>query len=170
MNRYNVASKSSFCKICYDAGKSESIYGSHNVRDRYGNTTCPYLLTLRCRRCDKLGHTQSHCTATIKTTQASVSRDYKKPEKKHPATSATLPKLSTFSKFYDDDDEEPDVRTGSDNESTGESTHSTHSASVSDCESDHESQAITFAIKSAGKNKNLKWVVHPIPDWSTEVE
>jgi len=113
-----------------------------------------------------LGHTQSHCTATFKkTSHAPVSQVYKKPEKKHPATGVVLPKLSTFSKFHCDDDDD-DVRSESDNDSTGGSTHS---ASVSDCESDHETQAIMRAFKSAGKNKNLKWVINPIPDWSVEM-
>jgi hypothetical protein len=56
---------SSYCKLCHDAGKSESVYRSHSVRDRSGKTVCPYLLSLTCRRCNGKGHTQSHCSATL---------------------------------------------------------------------------------------------------------
>jgi hypothetical protein len=54
-----------YCKLCHDAGKSESVYRSHSVRDRNGKTMCPYLLSLTCRRCNGKGHTQSHCSAPI---------------------------------------------------------------------------------------------------------
>ena len=55
-----------FCKVCQDAGKSESEYTSHYVRtipDHNGNTTviCPTLLSTECRYCSKLGHTTKFC-------------------------------------------------------------------------------------------------------------
>jgi hypothetical protein len=55
-----------FCKVCQDAGKSESEYTSHYVRtipDHNGNTTviCPTLLSTECRYCCKLGHTTKFC-------------------------------------------------------------------------------------------------------------
>lgn len=54
-----------YCKLCHEAGKSESVYRSHSVRDRSGKTMCPYLLSLTCRRCNRKGHTQSHCSTTL---------------------------------------------------------------------------------------------------------
>jgi hypothetical protein len=56
-----------FCKVCYDAGKTESEYTSHYVRslpDRSGNTmvTCPTLLSTECRYCGNYGHTTKFCS------------------------------------------------------------------------------------------------------------
>lgn len=55
-----------FCKVCQDAGKTETEYTSHYVRtipDHNGNTTviCPTLLSTVCRYCSKLGHTTKFC-------------------------------------------------------------------------------------------------------------
>jgi hypothetical protein len=49
------------CKVCKDAGKPESEYSSHFVKDREGKVVCPTLLSLQCRYCFKPGHTVSHC-------------------------------------------------------------------------------------------------------------
>jgi len=53
--------KKPFCKVCQDAGKPESEYTSHWVKDMAGNTTCPTLLNTECRFCHKLGHTAKFC-------------------------------------------------------------------------------------------------------------
>jgi hypothetical protein len=54
-----------FCKVCYDAGKTEREYTSHFVKSKPGNdgkVVCPYLLSLKCTYCKKNeGHTASHC-------------------------------------------------------------------------------------------------------------
>jgi len=53
-----------FCKVCRDAGKPESEYTSHFVKDQpgpNGKVTCPTLLNQACRICDKTGHTSSYC-------------------------------------------------------------------------------------------------------------
>lgn len=49
------------CKVCKDAGKPESEYSNHFVKDREGKVVCPTLLSLQCRYCQKSGHTVSHC-------------------------------------------------------------------------------------------------------------
>ena len=67
-----------YCKFCQDAGKPESVYRSHCVRDRLGKTTCTYLLSLVCRRCNGTGHTQSHCLASVVQAVAPV-RSYSRP-------------------------------------------------------------------------------------------
>lgn len=54
----------SFCKVCYDTGKSEEIYTSHYVRNEpgiFGTVVCPTLLNTECRYCRKKGHTISKC-------------------------------------------------------------------------------------------------------------
>lgn len=62
----SVASKKPYCKVCHDAGKTESEYTNHWVRslpDRSGKTTvtCPTLLSTECRYCFKMGHTAKFC-------------------------------------------------------------------------------------------------------------
>lgn len=64
MSRNN--SKTPYCKVCHDAGKSVSEYTSHWVRtlpDRCGNTkvSCPTLLSTECRYCFNIGHTAKFC-------------------------------------------------------------------------------------------------------------
>jgi len=69
MSRFTVRSSSRqqrtrtpFCKICKKAGKSESVYTSHFVRDKpNGKVVCPTLLSTECRYCHELGHTKAHC-------------------------------------------------------------------------------------------------------------
>jgi hypothetical protein len=53
-----------FCKVCQDAGKSESEYRSHftrETREPSSKVTCPTLLALECRYCYKNGHTVKYC-------------------------------------------------------------------------------------------------------------
>ena len=52
------------CKVCQDAGKSESEYTSHFVRDSpgpNGKVICPTLLSQKCRGCGVNGHTYKYC-------------------------------------------------------------------------------------------------------------
>jgi hypothetical protein len=54
-----------FCKVCQDAGKTESEYRSHFTRetpDPNSRVLCPTLLALECRFCYKKGHTVKYCT------------------------------------------------------------------------------------------------------------
>ena len=54
-----------FCKVCRDAGKPESEYTSHFVKDQpgpQGKVICPTLLNQDCRICGKSGHTSSYCS------------------------------------------------------------------------------------------------------------
>ena len=58
----SVKSVKPFCKVCFDAGKSEAEYSSHFVRnERGGKVVCPTLLNLNCTYCHKKGHTKSYC-------------------------------------------------------------------------------------------------------------
>ena len=49
-----------YCKVCHDAGNSD--FNNHWLMDKVGNITCPYLLSLKCNRCQEKGHTQKYCT------------------------------------------------------------------------------------------------------------
>ena len=66
-NNNNTSSSSntkSFCKVCKDAGCSESDYTSHFVKDQpgpNGKVVCPTLLNQSCRICNQTGHTSSYC-------------------------------------------------------------------------------------------------------------
>ena len=65
MQRNNNKSTKAFCKVSYDAGKSEKEYTSHFTRessDKNAKVTCPTLLALECRYCHKNGHTIKYCT------------------------------------------------------------------------------------------------------------
>ena len=104
-----ATSKKPYCKVCFDAGKSESEYTSHWVRslpDKYGKTTvtCPTLLSTRCRFCYMFGHTTKFCPAAIKQTEQfekiewATEQEYNKPKPKNNS--------SRFSVLNDDSDEE----------------------------------------------------------------
>jgi hypothetical protein len=63
-NNSSVKPVQKFCKVCQDAGKSESEYRSHftrETRDPNSKVTCPTLLALECRYCYKNGHTVKYC-------------------------------------------------------------------------------------------------------------
>jgi len=53
------------CKVCKDAGLPESRYNSHRVKNAQGKVCCPTLLSARCRRCEKTGHTAGYCTVIL---------------------------------------------------------------------------------------------------------
>jgi hypothetical protein len=67
MSRNNNNTKQSnkpFCKVCFDAGKTESEYTSHYVRkttDPNSELLCPVLKATECRYCHQMGHTISRC-------------------------------------------------------------------------------------------------------------
>ena len=62
-----------FCKVCKDAGKCESEYTSHNVRDlKSGQVLCPFLLAQKCLRCFKPGHTTKYCKVVAVTAVTAV--------------------------------------------------------------------------------------------------
>ena len=56
----NQSIMSKFCKVCFEAGKVESIFKSHFVRSGPGMNcpvVCPTLLATECKYCHKAGHT-----------------------------------------------------------------------------------------------------------------
>ena len=64
----NYTNRTPFCKVCKDAGCSNSVYESHFPKDRTGATTCPLLLSQKCRNCGLIGHTVKYCTKPTNTT------------------------------------------------------------------------------------------------------
>ena len=63
-----------FCKVCKDAGKTETEYTSHYVKDKSGKTTCPTLLNQACKYCKQTGHTVKFCK-TLKLNEKNKTRD-----------------------------------------------------------------------------------------------
>ena len=58
-----------FCTVCRHAGRSESEYTSHFVKDQPGPNgivVCPLLLRQKCRYCKELGHTPKQCPKLLK--------------------------------------------------------------------------------------------------------
>ena len=63
-NSSSARAPTPFCKVCRDAGRPESEYTSHFVKDQpgpNGKVVCPMLLNQACRICEKTGHTSSYC-------------------------------------------------------------------------------------------------------------
>ena len=123
-NNKSNANKKPFCKVCHDAGKSESEYTSHFVRSRpdmNGKTkvTCPILAATECRYCYELGHTTKFCpvleeNAKRSKKEKSVSIQYQKAEQR--AYSRPIPEpvvekkySGAFAALGDDSEEEKPV-------------------------------------------------------------
>ena len=123
-NNKKFVAKKPFCKVCHDAGKTESEYTSHFVRSRpdmNGNTkvTCPILSATECRYCYELGHTTKFCPILEENNkrskkEKSVTIQYQKAEQR--AASRTVPEpvvekkySGAFAAFGDESDEEKPV-------------------------------------------------------------
>ncbi len=75
----------SFCKVCQDAGKPESVYTNHNVRqsqDKNSPVTCPTLLAQECRNCFKKGHSSKYCPQ-IQGQQHADNRPFQRPSERY---------------------------------------------------------------------------------------
>jgi hypothetical protein len=67
-----------YCKVCHDAGKSETEYMSHFIRESSlpnSKVVCPTLLSLECRYCSKRGHTVKYCKILEKDKNMSSRRE-----------------------------------------------------------------------------------------------
>jgi hypothetical protein len=60
-NTNNVANKP-FCKVCFDAGKTDTAHFVRLNSNPDSPVTCPTLLALQCRYCFKSGHTVKYCS------------------------------------------------------------------------------------------------------------
>lgn len=100
------------CKVCKDAGKPESEYSTHFVKDHEGKVVCPTLLSLQCRYCQKPGHTVSHCPtlAAKNKTEEKAKRAAEFANKKQMSTAkiAKKPKTKFGFDMLDDENEEPE--------------------------------------------------------------
>ena len=82
-----------FCKVCFDAGKSENVYTNHtvktmNVRTGKLETTCVTLLALECRYCFTAGHTVKFCPAIKENNKGRKENEIQHARERHAATVA----------------------------------------------------------------------------------
>ena len=98
-----VVTKKPCCKVCRDAGKPESEYTNHWVKDLSGKTICPTLLNNKCRYCLKLGHTAKFCDVLAKKNKQEKYVSQEKPIKKNVANK---PKNAFASLCFDSDSED----------------------------------------------------------------
>jgi len=67
MNSKNYNNKPKpFCKVCFDAGKTDTAHFVRSSPDPKSKVTCPTLLALECRYCAQIGHTVKYCTVLKK--------------------------------------------------------------------------------------------------------
>lgn len=111
-NTKNVTMKKPYCKVCHDAGKPESEYTSHWVKDLTGKTTCPTLLNTECRYCYKVGHTAKFCDVLAKNNKEKEKADRRSQaaarEKPKPVAVQKKP-TNGFAALCDDSDSEEEV-------------------------------------------------------------
>jgi hypothetical protein len=65
-NNNNNNNKRPFCKVCADAGKTDTAHYVRLTPDPKSPVVCPTLLALECRYCFKLGHTVKYCALAKK--------------------------------------------------------------------------------------------------------
>ena len=98
-NNYSKKNVKKFCKICFDAKKTEAIYTSHYVRetpDASSKIVCPTLLAQECRFCNKNGHTIKYCPV-IKKKEQKEKQEHYATHKTHIQDKKFIPKKSTNS-------------------------------------------------------------------------
>lgn len=105
MSRTNTNNNKLFCKICFDAKKSEKEYTSHAIKNRDGDVCCPILKATECRYCHKTGHTLAHCELRNKNAAPAPA-----PVKQAAPKPAPKPVVAPANKFalLDSDNEEDD--------------------------------------------------------------
>ena len=52
-----------FCKVCFDAGKTDTAHFIRSSPDPKSHVICPTLLAIQCRYCSLTGHTVKYCPA-----------------------------------------------------------------------------------------------------------
>lgn len=60
-NNNNTYARKPFCKVCADAGKTDTAHFPRKTPDPNSEVVCPTLLALECRYCFKNGHTVKYC-------------------------------------------------------------------------------------------------------------
>jgi len=64
-----------FCKVCFDAGKTDTAHFVRKTPDPKSPVVCPTLLALQCRYCDLAGHTVKYCAVLKKNNKQKARAD-----------------------------------------------------------------------------------------------
>ena len=112
---FSKISPKKYCKVCHDAGKSETEYTSHFIRenrDPCSKVVCPTLLSLECRYCSKKGHTVKYCKilekdkiSETRQSQRSITNTKSKSQEKYKQPNNMFSNLES-----DSEDEEQEVK------------------------------------------------------------
>lgn len=95
-----------FCKVCKDAGKTETEYTSHFVKDKTGKINCPTLLNQACRYCRQTGHTVKFCE-TLKLNEKKKRREeYFKKQQSERLKKDVKKKVTSFAAAFDSETED----------------------------------------------------------------
>jgi len=96
-----------FCKVCFDAGKTDTAHFVRSSPDPKSQVLCPTLLALECRYCAQTGHTVKYC-ALLKKNNKDKEREQRRVFNTTPAPTATTTTQKNNNKFalLDGDDEE----------------------------------------------------------------
>jgi hypothetical protein len=117
MSRNNSTKFQKFCKVCQDAGKPESEYRSHFIRetrDPNSRVVCPTLLATECRYCFKKGHTIKFCNAIKQNNtntnytrnNTNINKNMEKPVNKNTNITTNKKMTNAFTCLDDDSDDE----------------------------------------------------------------
>ena len=107
-NNNNNNNNKPFCKVCADAGKTDTAHFVRATPDPKSHVVCPTLLALECRYCFKNGHTVKYCTV-LKRNEADKMREQRRTTKPT-TTTTTTNKPGPVNKFalLDEDNEQDD--------------------------------------------------------------
>jgi hypothetical protein len=73
-NNNNNNNKKPFCKVCADAGKTDTAHYVRLTPDPKSPVVCPTLLALECRYCFKSGHTVKYCALAKKNNKLRINK------------------------------------------------------------------------------------------------
>ena len=102
-----------YCKVCHDAGKSETEYTSHYIRadrDPLSKVVCPTLLSLDCRYCSKKGHTVKYCKILEKDKIAEARQSKSSIKNTKPKSLVCKVPANMFSSLESDSEDEQEVK------------------------------------------------------------
>jgi hypothetical protein len=107
-NRNSNSRHKPFCKVCFDAGKTDTAHFIRSSPDKNSIITCPTLLATQCRYCAQTGHTVKYCP-TLKTNNNNNNNNNNKSLiDRHTITRVTPNSIynNTFALLAEDSDDE----------------------------------------------------------------
>lgn len=103
-NFNNNTNKKPFCKVCADAGKTDTAHFVRLNASPDAPVTCPTLLSLQCRYCDKSGHTVKYCPTLKKNNKDLTKRTVVAPPVIAKPTKKETNKFAALMEDSDDED------------------------------------------------------------------